>query len=74
MVKRTDLQNQHTQPQIAHKVFNNWNIVTEGWYIVCPSKSLKIEDVLSKNVARQKVAVFRDSEGQTHAMDGFCCP
>lgn len=53
-------------------MFNNWQVVTEGWYIVCPSKDLKNESVLSRTVAGQKVAVFRDSKGQVHAMDGFC--
>lgn len=69
---RTDLQNRQTQPQPVHRVFNNWDVVAQGWYILCKSEELGLEQVLSRNLNGQKICVFRDSQGQTHAMDGFC--
>lgn len=69
---RTEEQNCFTQPPIKHKVFNNWDVVAQGWYIICASKELSINQVLTRNVNGQKICVFRDSQGETHAMDGFC--
>lgn len=72
MPRRTEEMNVQTQPPIVHKVFNNWNVVTDGWYIVCQSKELEVNQVLTRDIALQKICVFRDSKGQVHAMDGFC--
>lgn len=70
--KRTEHQNVHTQHQAKHPVFNNWDIVTEGWYIVCEAAELGLEKVLTRDIGNQKICVFRDSKGAVHAMDGFC--
>lgn len=69
---RTEQQNIHTQHQAKHPVFNNWGIVTDGWYILCTSKELGVEQVLTRDIGAQKICVFRDSKGTVHAMDGFC--
>lgn len=69
---RTEDQNLHTQPQARHPVFNNWEIVTEGWYIVCASQELGLNQVLTRDIGQQRVCVFRNSKGEVHAMDGFC--
>ncbi|MGV3525463.1 MAG: Rieske 2Fe-2S domain-containing protein [Candidatus Sericytochromatia bacterium] len=69
---RTDQQNLHTQPPSVHPVFNNWDVVTEGWYILCRSRELALNQVLTRDLGSQKICVFRDSRGQVHAMDGFC--
>ncbi|PIQ24726.1 aromatic ring-hydroxylating dioxygenase subunit alpha [bacterium (Candidatus Blackallbacteria) CG17_big_fil_post_rev_8_21_14_2_50_48_46] len=68
----TDTQNIHTQPQAQHPVFNNWQVVSEGWYILCSSEELQHNQLLTRDLAGQKLCVFRDSRGQVHAMDGFC--
>ena len=69
---RTEFLNQQTQPAAAHKVFNNWQVVTQGWYIWGPSDSLQRNQVKTHDIALQKICVFRDSKGDVHAMDGFC--
>ena len=69
---RTELLNQMTQPPIVHKVFNNWQVVTEGWYIWGEAKRLARNSVQTRNIGAQKICVFRDDAGDVHAMDGFC--
>jgi nitrite reductase/ring-hydroxylating ferredoxin subunit len=69
---RPEQQNLSTQPLARHPVFNRWEIVTEGWYILCKANELAREQVLSRNLAGQRLCVFRDSKGQVHALDGFC--
>jgi nitrite reductase/ring-hydroxylating ferredoxin subunit len=70
--RRTEHQNIHTQPQARHKIFNNWEIVTEGWYILCATSELGLNQVLTRDLAGQHICVFRNSKGEVHAMDGFC--
>jgi len=72
MRKVTEDQNTITQPVFKHKVFNNWDVITDGWYIVCPSNELKVNKVATFDVCGQKVCVFRDSKSAVHGMDGFC--
>lgn len=64
--------NRQTQPYHEHRVFNNWDIITDGWYIFCRSDEVKVNQVKSKNIGKQKVVVFRKSDGTLAAMDGFC--
>lgn len=68
----TELRNQQTQKIPKHSVFNNWDIITEGWYFVCKCKDLDKNTVKSFNVCGQHIAVFRDSKGKIAAMDGYC--
>lgn len=70
--QRSEFQNYHTQPQTSHKIFNNWDVVTEGWYIACSSRELGLNQVLTRQIANQRICVFRNSKGETYAMDGFC--
>ena len=60
---RTELLNQMTQPPIVHKVFNNWQVVTEGWYIWGEAKRLARNSVQTRNIGAQKICVFRDDAG-----------
>lgn len=64
-------QNVNTQPQTAHKVFNNWEVVTEGWYIACPSKDLK-EKPKSMDLNGQHIVVWRNANKEPRSADGFC--
>jgi len=64
--------NINTQPLSTHRVFNNWNVVAKGWYLVCESKKLKVSSVNSFNINGQSIAIFRDGHGKVHAMDGYC--
>ena len=68
----TRLENQTTQPLRVHRVFNNPAVVTEGWYPVCKSSHLKRGQADSFLISYQRVAVFRDHEGEVAAIDAFC--
>ena len=68
----TELRNQQTQKIPSHSVFNNWDVITEGWYYVCGSKELTRNSVKSFKICGQHIAVFRNSKGELAAMDGYC--
>lgn len=64
--------NCNTQPLKEHKIFNNWNVVTDGWYIVFKSSELKNKQVKSATICGQHLVFFRTESGAIHSMDGFC--
>jgi nitrite reductase/ring-hydroxylating ferredoxin subunit len=64
--------NQNTQPLTQHRVFNNWNVVTNGWYIAAKIKDIKVNKIFSVVVCGQKIVFFRDSKSVVHCMDGYC--
>lgn len=64
--------NQHTQILREHKVFNNWNVVTDGWYIALKSSELKKSEVKSLNLCGQHLVLFRTETGAVNALDGYC--
>lgn len=64
--------NCNTQPLKEHKIFNNWNVVTDGWYIAFNSSDLKNSEVKSLTLCGQHLVFYRTSTGNVHAMDGFC--
>ena len=66
------LQNQNTQPLIEMEVFNNWDVVAKGWYIVCPSKEISQGKVKSFTICGQKIVVFRGQDGKVRALDAYC--
>ena len=53
-------------------VFNNWDKVTDGWYIVCDSNKIKRNQVKSFDINEKHIAVFRDDHGVLTALDGYC--
>lgn len=63
--------NQQSQPIRQHRIFNNWNIVTKGWYIACRSDELKENSVHSIYLNGQKLVLWRTSNGVA-CTDGFC--
>jgi phenylpropionate dioxygenase-like ring-hydroxylating dioxygenase large terminal subunit len=65
-------ENLNSQPHVEHKVFNNPNIVTDGWYPVCPSHKIKNGDVNSFKILKQRVVIFRTESGSIVALDAFC--
>ena len=50
------LQNQNTQPLRKMEVFNNWDVVAKGWYIVCHSKEIRQCEAKSFTICGQKIA------------------
>jgi nitrite reductase/ring-hydroxylating ferredoxin subunit len=65
-------QNQNTQPIIQMEIFNNWNIVTKGWYIVCPSIKLSKGKAKSFTICGQRIVIFRGEDGKIRALDAYC--
>ena len=68
----TRLENVGTQPLREHRVFNNPDVVTEGWYPVCKSSQIKPGKADSFLISYQRVVVFRSREGELAALDAFC--
>ncbi|MCJ8278914.1 MAG: aromatic ring-hydroxylating dioxygenase subunit alpha [Rivularia sp. ALOHA_DT_140] len=66
------LQNQNTQPLIKMKIFNNWNIVAKGWYIVCPSTDIPRSKAKSFLICNQKIVFFRGEDNKIRALDAYC--
>ena len=53
-------------------IFNNPAIVTKGWYLMCPSRTLARSRVKSFELCGQRVALFRGQDGQVRALDAYC--
>lgn len=64
--------NQTTQPIREHKMFNNWETVARGWYVVGKSQELKKGKTLSKTIFNHQLVLFRTSSGKACALDAFC--
>lgn len=64
--------NKTTQPIRNHRVFNNWDFVSKGWYIVCKSNDLKKGKTISKKLCGHQLALFRTASGKACAIDAFC--
>lgn len=64
--------NQTTQPIRPHKVFNNWDVVATGWYVVCKSRDLKKGKALPIRICGHELALYRTESGKAVALDKFC--
>lgn len=64
--------NTTTQPFRNQAVFNNWDVVARGWYLVCPSAELPRETVRAYELCGQRIVLFRGEDGQVRAVDAFC--
>lgn len=69
---KNDLLNLNAQPLRKHKIFNNWEIVTKGWYSAVESKKLKEKETLSINLNGHQLVLFRTETGKVHCLDAFC--
>lgn len=65
-------ENLGTQPLKTYKVFNRPGVLTEGWYPLLPSSSLKRGDACSRVVLDQRLALYRGADGRVRAFDAFC--
>jgi len=68
----TRFENVQTQPLKKHRVFNNSDVVTQGWYPVCKSSELKRGQANSFKITFQRILVYRSETGAVFAMDAFC--
>ncbi|MEM9448242.1 MAG: aromatic ring-hydroxylating dioxygenase subunit alpha [Cyanobacteria bacterium P01_E01_bin.6] len=55
-----------------HRVFNNWDIVAQGWYVACPSGDIPCGTVKSMQLCGQRIVLFRGIDGQVRALDAYC--
>lgn len=53
-------------------LFNNWDIVAKGWYLVTASQNIPKETVKSFDICGQRIAIFRGSDGHVRALDAYC--
>lgn len=65
-------ENLASQPHTEHKVFNNPNVLTKGWYPVCPAKHIAKGEAQSFRISKQRIVVFRTETGELRALDAFC--
>lgn len=65
-------QNQNTQPRSEMPIFNNWDVVTQGWYIACSSEELPRNKPKSLKVCGQQIVLFRGEDGKVRALDAYC--
>ncbi|MCS5710325.1 Rieske 2Fe-2S domain-containing protein [Candidatus Berkiella aquae] len=64
--------NIQTQQLREHTVFNNWDVMTEGWYIALKSSDLKKATAKSCLLGKQRIVFFRGDSGSVYALDAFC--
>lgn len=64
--------NKNTQPCRSHKVFNNWDVLTKGWYITIRGNELKSKQAKSIAIGKQKIVLYRGQSGKVYAVDAFC--
>jgi phenylpropionate dioxygenase-like ring-hydroxylating dioxygenase large terminal subunit len=65
-------QNLLTQPFRQYRIFNNWDVVVKGWYVVCESDKLERGQASSFEICGQRLVVFRTEGGEVRALDAFC--
>lgn len=54
------------------QIFNNWNIISKGWYIACSSQELTKKQAKSIEICGQKIVIFRGEDGKVRALDAYC--
>ena len=64
-------QNQRTQPFHQHPVFDNWEVVAEGWYVAVASHELRKKPV-SVELCGQRITLWRGRDGRARAVDAYC--
>ena len=53
-------------------IFNNWDIVAKGWYLVTASKDIPNKTVKSFDICGQRIVIFRGEDGKIRALDAHC--
>lgn len=65
-------ENLRSQPHVVQRVFNNHQVLPQGWYPICPAKQLKAGQCRSFKIFRQRIVVWRGTSGEPFALDAFC--
>ncbi|PIQ27389.1 aromatic ring-hydroxylating dioxygenase subunit alpha [bacterium (Candidatus Blackallbacteria) CG17_big_fil_post_rev_8_21_14_2_50_48_46] len=72
MVKMLDKINRNTQKQSQHPIFNNAQVIPEGWYFLCQSKELRPKQIKDFKIGAQKLVVYRGESGKVYTLDSYC--
>jgi phenylpropionate dioxygenase-like ring-hydroxylating dioxygenase large terminal subunit len=64
--------NQTTQPISSFPVFNNWDVIANGWYFVATASELQTSQVKGFQICGQEIVVYRDDDNELHALDAYC--
>lgn len=64
--------NQLSQPTVPMPIFNNPDVVAEGWYFVMRSQDLKKKKVHSFSIGYQDLVLWRTESGQIGCVDAYC--
>ncbi len=62
--------NAQTQPFNHMPIFNNWDVVVNGWYFVCQSIELRKNASRSLDICGRELIFSRDENGVVSARDG----
>ena len=54
------------------KIFNNWDIISQGWYIAFPSEKIPKGKAKSLNLCGQRIVIFRGEDDKIRALDAYC--
>ena len=61
-----------SQPLNHQLIFNQPQIITESWYLVCSASTLKIGEARSFTLLHHRFVVWRGKSGAVYSMDSFC--
>ena len=64
--------NTNTQPLKEMRVFNNWDVLPEGWYCVGQTFKKHEKKIRSISIGEQKLVLFADNELNYSVLDAFC--
>jgi phenylpropionate dioxygenase-like ring-hydroxylating dioxygenase large terminal subunit len=59
-------------PLPENTIFNNWDVVAKGWYLVCLSQEIPKGQVKSLEICGQRIVLFRGQDGKINALDAYC--
>ena len=65
-------QNGGTQPFKTQEIFNNWDVVTQGWYLIAKQSAVRKRRVQAFELCGQRIVIFRGQDGRLRCLDSFC--
>lgn len=64
--------NSQTQPLKPMPVFNNWEVIVEGWYCVGKVSELSDKHPTPVKIGSQELVLFKTQNGDVACLDAFC--
>jgi nitrite reductase/ring-hydroxylating ferredoxin subunit len=61
-----------TLPDLKISIFNNSDVVAQGWYIICASRDVSMGQSKSFDLCGQRIVVYRGVDGKVRALDAYC--